>query len=74
MTVKEYLKDHCKIDQSYIASKMWPNNSNASAYLSRKLNDKGRPFTKSDAEKAMKVLSEEILPELSNELKKLTLE
>ena len=70
MTVEEYLKNHCKVDLSYIASKMWSSNKNAGAYLSRKLNNAdGRSFTKKDAEKALQVLKE-----LSKELNNLTVD
>lgn len=70
MTVEDYLKNHCKVDLSHIASKMWPTNKNASAYLSRKLNNAdGRSFTKKDSEKALLVLKE-----LSIELNNLTID
>ncbi|WP_312306488.1 hypothetical protein [Chryseobacterium sp.] len=70
MTVEDYLKNHCKVDLSHIASKMWPTNKNASAYLSRKLNNAdGRSFTKKDSEKALLALKE-----LSIELNNLTID
>ncbi|MGU3377376.1 hypothetical protein [Chryseobacterium sp. M5A1_1a] len=70
MTVEDYLKNHCKVDLTHIASKMWPTNKNAAAYLSRKLNNAdGRTFTKKDSENALKVLKE-----LSLELSNLTID
>jgi hypothetical protein len=70
MTVEDYLKNHCKVDLSHIASRMWPTNKNAAAYLSRKLNNAdGRSFSKKDAVKAL-----EVLKELSIELNTLTVE
>ena len=58
MTVKEYLLSG-KANLSSVASKMYPNNKNAIAYLSRKLHGKDkRSFTKKDAEKAINALRE----------------
>jgi hypothetical protein len=56
MTVTEFLKTS-PIDQKYIADRMWPKNKNAKVYLSMKLSGI-RPFTKKDAELALKVLHE----------------
>lgn len=37
---------------------MWPTNTNAKTYLSRKINGKGRPWTDSDNEKAKQAIHE----------------
>lgn len=58
MDYKEYLLNQSAINLQYIAEKMWPTNSDAKAYLSRKLNEGGRPWTESDNEKAKKALNE----------------
>lgn len=68
MTVEDYLKNHCKVEFAFIASKMWPTNKDAGTYLSKKLKGE-RPFTKRDAEKALAVLKD-----LSIELSNLTIE
>jgi len=56
MTVEEYLRTG-PVDLSYIAERMWPNNKNSKVYMSMKLNGK-RPFTRKDAENALKVITE----------------
>lgn len=58
MDYKEYLLKQSAINLSYIAQKMWPTNKNAKSYLSTKLNDKGRPWTESDNEKARLAIKE----------------
>jgi hypothetical protein len=57
MDVVEYLKAAKEINHAEVAKKMWPNNSDAGAYLYRKLSGQ-RPFTDKDREKALKVLKE----------------
>lgn len=44
------------INISALAKKMYPGNKDASSYLIRKLNDKGRPFTDNDSKNALEVL------------------
>jgi hypothetical protein len=57
--IKEFLKTNTDINPYSIAHKMWPKNKAAHVYLSRKISDKAdRPFTKKDAELALKVLNE----------------
>lgn len=56
MTVKEYLKTSPYINVSAIAKRMYPGNSDAPAYLIRKLGDRGRPFTEKDTKLAYDVL------------------
>lgn len=58
MNYKEYLLKQDAVNLKYIASKMWPGNVNAKSYLSTKLNDKGRPWTDSDNQKAEKAIHE----------------
>lgn len=58
MDYKEYLLKQTAVNLSYIAEKMWPTNKNAKSYLSTKLNDKGRPWTKSDNEKAKQAIKD----------------
>lgn len=57
MKVKEYLISEDALNLSVIARRMWPKNSDAKTYLSRKLNDK-LPWTKGDTEKAKSVLKD----------------
>lgn len=58
MTVKEFLKTNPLLNLSAVAREMYPKNKDASSYLVRKLNDTGRPFTRKDAETALKVLKD----------------
>jgi len=59
MNVKEFLKTNTDINPYSIAHKMWPNNKGAHVYLSRKIGENAdRPFTKKDAELALKALNE----------------
>lgn len=57
MAFKENLANQKIILLSALAAKMWPNNKDASAYLSRKLSGK-LPFTDEDEELARKKLTE----------------
>lgn len=63
MTVLEYLKKDSLVNLEVLANRVWPGNSNARSYLSRKING-GRPFTDEDAAKIksalLEILSEEI--------------
>lgn len=54
MDYKEYLLNQSAVNLAYIAQKMWPTNTNAKAYLSRKINntDAKRPWTADDNRKA----------------------
>lgn len=58
MDYKEYLLNQTAINLKYIAEKMWPTNTNAQTYLSRKINGKGRPWTNLDNEKAQIAIHE----------------
>lgn len=69
MTVKDFLKTNPLLNLSAVAKEMYPKNSDASSYLVRKLNDKGRPFTRKDAENALEVLKKQ-----SIEISQLTIE
>jgi hypothetical protein len=56
MTVKEFLNTNKLINLSALAKEMYPGNADSPSYLVRKLNDKGRPFTANDANKALAAL------------------
>jgi len=57
--IKDFLRTNTDINTYSIAQKMWPKNKAAHVYLSRKISDKAdRPFTKKDAELALKILNE----------------
>lgn len=58
MDYKEYLLNQSAINLQYIAEKMWPTNTDAKAYLSRKINGTGRPWTASDNDKARQAIHE----------------
>lgn len=59
MTVKEFLKTNKLINLSAVAKLMYPTNSDAPAYLLRKLSDGAtRPFTVKDSEKALEILKQ----------------
>ena len=66
MTFEEYLKNNCPVDLGRVAALMYPNNSAALSYLSKKLNKKdNRTFTKKDSELAKKAF-ETLSIEFSN--------
>lgn len=59
MTVKEFLlAPNCPVQHGEIASRMWPTNTNAKSYMSRKLSgkDKARTWTEKDDELCLAVL------------------
>jgi hypothetical protein len=60
MDYKEYLLTQSAVNLAYIAQKMWPTNTNAKAYLSRKLNgaDPKRPWTEKDNQLAKQALND----------------
>ena len=58
MTFKDYLLTQSKFTLSKLATLMWPENKTAAHYLSKKLHEHGRKFTKKDEKIARAALKE----------------